>query len=273
MFRTMTEELERAVHMPRRSRNRRSARGMPLPPIDKSVLDSIDLGLDLSKSRYTQELKRCQKRVAEIEHEVYLKRIPVVIVYEGWDAAGKGGTIRRLVQGLDPRGYEVVPIAAPNDIEKLHHYLYRFWTRLPKAGHITIFDRSWYGRVLVERVERFCSEREWKRAFTEINETERQWADFGTAIIKFWLHIDRDEQLRRFKQRQSIPHKRWKITDEDWRNRDKWNVYREAVDEMLVRTSTSHAPWTVVEANSKHYARVKTLKTVIATLDERLRGA
>jgi polyphosphate kinase 2 (PPK2 family) len=171
---------------------------------------------------------------------------------------------------MDPRGYEVIPIAAPNDIEKAHHYLWRFWQEFPKAGHIAIFDRSWYGRVLVERVEGFCSEQEWRRAYREINEMEEHMVNFGAVLVKFWLHIDQEEQLRRFEARQQTSHKQWKITDEDWRNREKWDSYKEAVDEMLFRTSTMYAPWTIVEANSKYYARLKALKTVIDAVEKRL---
>lgn len=235
-----------------------------------SILDKIDPSLSLSREDYRVELKACQKRIFELEHEIYIKRIPVVILYEGWDAGGKGGNIRRLTQSMDPRGYEVIPVAAPNDIEKAHHYLWRFWKEFPKAGHITIFDRTWYGRVLVERVEGFCSEQEWKRAYREINEMEAQFANFGAAVVKFWLHIDKDEQLQRFQARQQNLHKQWKITEEDWRNREKWDLYKQAVDEMLFRTSTTYAPWTVVEANSKYYARIKALKTVIAAIEGKL---
>jgi len=196
--------------------------------------------------------------------------LSVIIVYEGWDAAGKGGNMRRLIQKMDPRGYEVVPIAAPNDVEKAHHYLWRFWIQMPRAGHIAIFDRSWYGRVLVERVEGFCSEADWKRSYREINEMEQHLTNYGAAIVKFWLHIDKDEQLRRFRERERIAYKRWKITEEDWRNREKWDAYKQAVDEMLFRTSTVHAPWTIVEANSKLYARIKTMDTVIAAIEKAL---
>ena len=238
--------------------------------LTSSVLDKVDLSASLSREDYKEQLKQCQQRVFEIEHEIYIKRIPVLILYEGWDAAGKGGNIRRLTQSMDPRGYEVLPVAAPNDIEKAHHYLWRFWMAFPKAGHITIFDRTWYGRVLVERVEGFCREQDWKRAYREINEMEEHMANFGAILVKFWLHIDKDEQLRRFKARQQIPHKQWKITDEDWRNREKWEQYKEAIDEMLFRTSTPYAPWTIVEANSKLYARIKALKTVIAAVEAKL---
>jgi polyphosphate kinase 2 (PPK2 family) len=199
-----------------------------------------------------------------------MKRIPVVIAYEGWDAAGKGGNIRRLTEHLDPRGYEVVPIAAPNDIELAHHYLWRFWREVPKAGHITIFDRTWYGRVLVERVEGFCTVTDWRRAYREINEMERHLTAFGTVLCKFWLQIDRKEQLRRFREREAIAYKKWKITDEDWRNRRKWKAYQAAVEEMLARTSTPHAPWTIVESNCKWYARIKVLDTVIDAIKKAL---
>jgi polyphosphate kinase 2 (PPK2 family) len=176
--------------------------------LSSSILDKVDLSCALSKEEYKAELKAYQQRIFEIEHEIYMKRIPVVILYQGWDAGGKGGNIRRLTQAMDPRGYEVIPIAAPNDIEKAHHYLWRFWQEFPKAGHIAIFDRSWYGRVLVERVEGFCSEQEWRRAYREINEMEEHMVNFGAVLVKFWLHIDQDEQLQRFKARQENPHKR-----------------------------------------------------------------
>lgn len=237
-----------------------------VPPL----LDTIDLSSSLAPEEYETRLKQCQKRLREIENEIYIKRIPVLIVYEGWDASGKGGNIRRLVQALDPRGYEVVPVAAPNDVEKAHHYLWRFWQKVPKAGHITIFDRSWYGRVMVERIEGFCAEAQWKRAYGEIREFEGQLADSGMVIVKFWMHIDKDEQLRRFKQRQTTPYKTWKITDEDWRNREKWDVYKKAVEEMIFRTSTKTAPWTVVEANCKLFARIKTMQTVIKAVEKKL---
>jgi polyphosphate:AMP phosphotransferase len=242
-----------------------------LPKIfTRSILDNVDLSLKLSRDEYRKKLDEKQDLLRELEHKIYIKCVPVVIVYEGWDAAGKGGNMRRLTQTLDPRGYEVAPIAAPNDVEKAHHYLWRFWTQMPKAGHITIFDRSWYGRVLVERVEGFCSESEWKRAYREINEMEQHMVHFGAALVKFWLHIGKDEQLRRFKERQDTEHKRWKITDEDWRNREKWDKYKAAVEEMISRTSTAYAPWTIVEANDKLYARIKALDTVINAIQKQL---
>jgi polyphosphate:AMP phosphotransferase len=236
-----------------------------------SILDGVDLSLSLKRKEYETRLKKAQEALRDLEYEVYLRRIPVVIAFEGWDAAGKGGSIRRLTRNLDPRGYEVVPVAAPNDIEKAHHYLWRFWAQMPKAGHITIFDRTWYGRVLVERIEGFCSESQWRRAYGEINEMERHLAHFGTIILKFWLHIDPAEQLRRFREREKLEHKKWKITEEDWRNRKKMGQYRMAVEEMLYRTSTPLAPWTVVESNCKYYARVKVVETVCNAIRKRLK--
>ena len=224
----------------------------------------------MNGSDYEDKLKKKQKRLRELEYRIYRARIPVVIALEGWDAAGKGGAIRRLTQRLDPRGYVVEPVAAPNDFEKAHHYLWRFWQKMPKAGHITIFDRSWYGRVLVERVEGFCAEEAWRRAYHEINEMEEHLVNFGTVVVKFWLHIDSNEQLRRFNERTRTPSKQWKITPEDWRNRKKWDDYKKAVDEMIYRTSTPLAPWTIVESNCKLYGRIKVLDTVIVAIEKRI---
>jgi polyphosphate kinase 2 (PPK2 family) len=235
-----------------------------------SILDGVDLTLSLTRKEYEARLKKAQTALRDLEYEVYSRRVPVVIAFEGWDAAGKGGSIRRLTRNLDPRGYEVVPVAAPNDIEKAHHYLWRFWAQMPKAGHITIFDRTWYGRVLVERIEGFCTEAQWRRAYGEINEMERHLALFGTILLKFWLHIDPAEQLRRFREREKLDHKKWKITEEDWRNRKKMAEYHMAV-EMLYRTSTPLAPWTVVEYYCKYYARVKVVETVCNAIRKRLK--
>lgn len=239
-----------------------------LDDVSTSILETVDLSPAIPREAYNIKLKKYQKRIRDLEHEVYERRMPVVIVYSGWDAAGKGGNIKRLTQNMDPRGYQVIPIGAPNDIEKMHHYLWRFWLELPKAGHIAIFDRSWYERVLVERIEGFCREEEWKRAYQEINEFEEQLANFGTVLVKFWLHIDRDEQLRRFQERQTNSYKNWKLTDEDWRNREKWNEYKKAVDEMLFRTSSPYAPWTIIESNNKLFARIKSIKTVIGAIEK-----
>ncbi len=234
------------------------------------MLETVDLTLALSKKEYQRQLQRRQVQVRELAYQVYVQKRPVVIVYEGWDAAGKGGSIKRLTAQMDPRGYVVYPISAPQGDDKEHHYLWRFWRRLPERGQIAIFDRSWYGRVLVERVEGFATEEEWKRAYREINSFERQLHDFGTIIIKFWIHISREEQLRRFEQRKSIEYKSWKLTEEDWRNREKWPLYEQAVEEMLLKTSTVTAPWTIVEGEDKYWARVRALTTVVETLSREL---
>lgn len=238
--------------------------------ISGGALSQVDLSKSYTKEEYKKRLKELQKRIKHLHGELYRRRIPVVLAFEGWDAGGKGGAIKRLTEQLDPRGYEVHPTAAPNDIEKAHHYLWRFWQSIPKAGHIAIFDRTWYGRVMVERIEGFCSTEEWQRAYREMNEMEQHLANFGAVVIKFWLHIDKDEQARRFQARTEDPAKQWKITDEDWRNREKWDAYEEAVNEMLLRTSTTYAPWVIVEANSKYYARIKVLETVVEALEKRL---
>ena len=244
---------------------------MPQDRFKNGALSGVDLSLSIDKEEYKQQVDKLQKKLEYLHSEIYRLRIPVVIGFEGWDAAGKGGAIKRLTSHLDPRGYKVNPTAAPNDIEKVHHYLWRFWNNMPKAGHIAIFDRTWYGRVMVERIEGFCKEEDWRRAYQEINEMESHMANFGAVVLKFWLHIDKDEQERRFNERMNDPAKQWKITDEDWRNREKWDAYEAAVNEMLVRTSTTYAPWTIVEGNSKYYARVKVLRTVVEALEEKIK--
>ena len=235
------------------------------------ALSGVDLSKSLEREEYKERLNKLQKKLSMLHNELYRLRIPVVLGFEGWDAGGKGGAIKRLTSHLDPRGYAVHPTAAPNDYEKVHHYLWRFWKDMPKAGHVAIFDRTWYGRVMVERIEGFCSEADWKRAYQEINEMEAHIAHSGAIIIKFWLHIDKDEQERRFKERQTTPGKEWKITDEDWRNREKWDQYEVAVNEMLLRTSTTYAPWVIVEGNSKYYARVKVLETVVDAIEKKVK--
>lgn len=233
-------------------------------------LAEISLDKTLTEAEYREQLKACQNRLRELHNEIYRKKIPVIIAYEGWDAAGKGGNIKRIAAALDPRGYEVHPIASPEPHEKARHYLWRFWNRLPKDGHIAIFDRTWYGRVMVERLEGFCSENDWQRAYNEINEFEKELSDWGAVVIKFWVQIDKDTQLERFTLRQNTPEKQWKITDEDWRNREKWDLYEDAVNEMLQKTSTSFAPWYVLESNDKKYARIKALKIMIKEIEKKL---
>lgn len=222
----------------------------------------------MSEETYREELSRLQKELNHLHYELYRKKIPVIIAYEGWDAAGKGGNIKRVAGALDPRGYEVHPIASPEPHEKARHFLWRFWTRLPKTGHIAIFDRTWYGRVMVERLEGFCSENDWQRAYNEINEFEKELTDWGAVVIKFWVQIDNETQLERFTERQNTPEKQWKITDEDWRNRDKWDLYEGAVNEMIRKTSTTFAPWYILESDDKKYARIKALRIVIKRIQE-----
>lgn len=238
------------------------------PLVKMPKLSEIALDLAIEESEYKEELDKLQNQLKELHNRLYRKKVPVVIVYEGWDAAGKGGNIKRITEALDPRGFEVHPIASPEPHEKARHYLWRFWTRLPKTGHIAIFDRSWYGRVMVERLEGFCSENDWKRAYNEMNEFEKELHDWGAVIIKFWVQIDKDTQLERFTDRQNTPEKRWKITDEDWRNREKWDAYEMAVNEMIQKTSTSYAPWHILESVDKKYARIKALKIVIEELQK-----
>lgn len=240
-------------------------------PLEKMPkLSEIPLDKVLTDEEYKRQLKELQNRLGVLHNELYLKKIPVVIAYEGWDAAGKGGNIKRITGALDPRGFEVHPIASPEPHEKARHYLWRFWNRLPKTGHVAIFDRTWYGRVMVERLEGFCSENDWQRAYNEINEFEKELADWGAVIIKFWVQIDKDVQLERFTDRQNTPEKQWKITEEDWRNRDKWDLYETAVNEMMKKTSTTYAPWHVLESNDKKYARIKALKIVIEEIEKAL---
>ena len=238
------------------------------------MLETVDLSKQLDRKAYREQLTSYQVKMRQLAYQLYLQKRSLVIVYEGWDAAGKGGSIRRITEILDPRGYTVYSIAAPAGDDKEHHYLWRFWRRLrsPEDKQIVIFDRSWYGRVLVERVEGFAREDEWRRAYREINDFERQLTDARALIAKFWFHISKDEQLSRFEARKTTPHKAWKLTDEDYRNREKWDAYEEAVNDMLVKTSTLYAPWTVIEGNDKLYARVKSLRCLVELLggDEEL---
>ena len=241
-------------------------------PLEKiSVLKEIPLAdKTLTDEEYKKELELLQGKLRDLHNRLYRKKVPLIITYEGWDAAGKGGNIKRITEALDPRGFEVHPIASPEPHEKARHYLWRFWTRLPKDGHIAIFDRTWYGRVMVERLEGFCSENDWKRAYNEINEFEKELSDWGAIIIKFWVQIDKDTQLQRFTDRQNNPEKQWKITDEDWRNREKWDLYEDAINEMLKKTNTTYAPWHILESVDKKYARIKALKIIIKELERRL---
>ncbi|KZZ84072.1 polyphosphate kinase 2 family protein [Bacillus sp. SJS] len=231
------------------------------------MLDTIDLSQTISDKEYKSELKSLQLKLLGLQRALVEHKIGCILVFEGWDAAGKGGSIKRIAEGLDPRGYNVHPVSAPTAEEKDRHYLQRFWTHMPKKGGITIFDRSWYGRVLVERVESFASREEWTRAFEQINQFEKLMTEEDFIVQKFWFHISKAEQLKRFKEREKNPLKKWKITDEDWRNREKWEEYVPAVEEMLKRTNTDEAPWHVIEGEDKKFARVKTLQLVTQAME------
>ena len=234
------------------------------------TLDEVDHTLALTRSEYKAQLKAEQERLRRIELEMYIRRIPMMIMYEGWDAAGKGGSIKRVAQALDARAYTIYPSPAPTKPELLHPHLWRYWTRLPKAGHVGIYDRSWYGRVLVERVEGFASPAQWSRAYEEINEFERDMVEWGAILLKFWVDVSPETQLERFEAREANPEKRWKITAEDWRNRDKFPQYRAAVEDMFRLTSTRNAPWIILESDDKYYARVKALRIINEALEKRL---
>lgn len=237
-----------------------------------TVLDHVDLDQALDERAYEEHMSTLEVRASELAWKAYGKQRSCVLVLEGWDAAGKGGAIRRFTSAVDARLYRSISVAAPTDEEKAHHYLWRFWRHVPRAGYITIYDRSWYGRVLVERVEGFASAPEWHRAYAEINHFEEELIESGIILMKFWLHVSKDEQLRRFKEREQIAYKQHKITDEDWRNREKWDAYRLAVNEMVIRTSTEHAPWHLIAGNNKYFARVQVLRTICDTLEAALKN-
>ncbi len=238
-----------------------------------TVLDSVDLELELGKREYREQLAHYQSDLQDLAWRAYRQRRSVVAVFEGWDAAGKGSAIRRVTQAIDPRLYRLVQVAAPSEEERAQHYLWRFWRQLRRDGRATIFDRSWYGRVLVERIEGFARPDEWQRAYSEINQFEKQLADHGCIVLKFWIHISSNEQMKRFREREKEPHKQHKITEDDWRNRDKWHDYELAVDQMVSRTSTRHAPWTLISGNDKRYARVQILKTFCEAMQQALDDA
>ncbi len=251
---------------------RASDRTPPLPPaVDRlNVIRALQLDQVLSKKDYESELERQQGRLNRLFRDPRMKQMAVVAVFEGNDAAGKGGAIRRITRALDARSYQTVSVAAPTEEERSKPYLWRFWRQLPRRGRLVIFDRSWYGRVLVERVEGFCSEADWMRAYSEINDFEQQLVQHRLLVVKFWLAISKEEQYRRFKEREKVVFKRFKITDEDWRNRRQWDAYERAVCDMVDRTSTNIAPWTLVEANNKYYARVKVITTMADAVEAAL---
>ncbi|MDP3815397.1 polyphosphate:AMP phosphotransferase [Pseudomonas sp.] len=234
---------------------------------NRGLLDSLDMSQTLDKGAYDEQLVIEQARLSGLMRDKRMRKHSLVAVFEGDDAAGKGGAIRRVIGALDPRQYRIVPVAAPTEEERAQPYLWRFWRHIPARGKFTLFDRSWYGRVLVERVEGFCSPADWLRAYSEINDFEEQLSEAGVVLVKFWLSIDQEAQLARFKAREQIPFKRFKITEEDWRNREKWPLYGDAVGDMVDRTSSEIAPWTLVEANDKRFARIKVLRTLNQALE------
>ncbi len=237
-----------------------------------TILSSLNMTKVLPKARYQKELSSLQGRLNALHREARERKLSMILLFEGWDAAGKGGAIRRVIQPLDARYYQVNSVAAPTDEERAHHYLWRFWRQLPRAGRVTVFDRTWYGRVLVERIEGFATPQEWMRAYAEINHFEGQLLEHGIALLKFWIHITPEEQEARFLARADSPLKSWKLTAEDWRNRDRWGAYERAVNDMVERTSTRLAPWTLIEGNDKRYARVKVLREVCRRFEEALDG-
>jgi polyphosphate:AMP phosphotransferase len=265
LLQAMRERLDAPAPQPEQS----------FPPVataidGRSVLKTLDLGKHLEKSQYRDALEHWQGKLNLLSRHPRFQELSVILVFEGNDAAGKGGTIRRVTQALDARQYRVIPIAAPSEEERLQPYLWRFWRRLPPRGSFAIFDRSWYGRVLVERVVGYCSQGDWMRAYGEINDFEEQLVRHRTLVVKFWMAIGKDEQLRRFKDREKTSFKRFKITEDDWRNREKWDAYETVACDMIDRTSTEIAPWVLVEANDKHHARVKVLKTLCKEIEEAL---
>jgi polyphosphate kinase 2 (PPK2 family) len=237
-----------------------------------TILSSLDMTRTLPKTRYQKEVDLLQGRLHALHREARERGISMVLVFEGWDAAGKGGAIRRVLRPLDARDYRVISVAAPTDEERAHHYLWRFWRHMPRAGRVAVFDRSWYGRVLVERVERFATPREWMRAYGEINCFEGELLEHGMGLVKFWIHITAQEQEARFRARADSPLKSWKLTAEDWRNRERWGAYERAVNDMVEHTSTPLAPWTLIEGNDKRYARVRVLQEVCRRFEEVLDG-
>lgn len=268
VLRHLLEQIEARV----RRKGEPHAAARPESPISDpvTILDTLDLGKSLTEAEYEDRLAAAQAKLGRLSIKLQKRRHSALFVFEGWDAAGKGGAVRRIVRAIDARQYRIIPIGPPTDEERAHHYLWRFWRHLPRRGRITIYDRSWYGRVLVERVEGFASEPEWQRAYGEINDFEQQLAESNTTIVKFWLHISHEEQLRRFKQREAEPWKQYKLTPDDFRNRERNNLYESAANDMIGKTSTDYAPWTLVEADDKKFARVKVLETLCQRLEEDL---
>ena len=272
--RTLLSALHRRLEVARKSwQPRRNGAPLAPPSYDgRSLVNALVLRQLMEEKEYERELERQQGRLALLTRHAGFARRSLIPVFEGMDAAGKGGAIRRITAALDARQYHIVPVAAPTEEERAQPYLWRFWRHLPRHGKVLVFDRSWYGRVLVERVEGYCSEADWMRAYAEINDFEDQVVEAGAGVVKFWLAISQEEQLKRFQQREATEFKRFKITEEDWRNRKKWDAYEIAADDMIERTSTSVAPWTLVEANDKYHARIKVMKTLCKRIEAAVDG-
>jgi polyphosphate:AMP phosphotransferase len=268
VLQTLRDALKR--HMAERGTKKPAVKPTTPAPLRASVLGTLDMTRALDKGSYERQLQEARAELAVLAREAHGRGISSVALFEGWDAAGKGGAIRHVAAALDARHRQVVPVAAPTDEEKAHHYLWRFWRHLPRAGQVLIYDRSWYGRVLVERVEGFARPEEWQRAYSEINDFEEQLLHHGMVLTKFWLHITPEEQYKRFEQRDAVAYKKWKLTDDDWRNRSKWDAYEAAVHEMVERTSSAAAPWLLIEGNDKNFARVKIIRALTDRLRQRL---
>ncbi|MBI3857369.1 MAG: polyphosphate:AMP phosphotransferase [Planctomycetes bacterium] len=271
--RTLLEAMNRRLAPKKAAKPPASAAPPIVEPLDRrNLLGGMDLTLSVPKEDYKALIEKQQRKLGILTRHPKFRERNVVLVFEGMDAAGKGGAIRRVTAALDARLYHTIPIAAPTDEERAHPYLWRFWRHVPRKGKFTIYDRSWYGRVLVERIEGFCSEDAWLRAYSEINDFEEQLARNGAIVVKYWLQITKDEQFKRFKEREKTRFKQFKITPEDWRNRGKWDAYQRAASDMIERTSTAHAPWILVESNDKYHARIKVLKSLVKAIESRLEG-
>lgn len=271
---TLRDSIQDRLESPIIADTQISSHSPTLPDGDEAqvtILHHVDLSQKLLRNEYKLKLTELQAKVNKLIWESYNKKRSVVLVFEGWDASGKGGAIRRFTNAIDSRLYRASSVAAPTDEERARHYLWRFWRDIPRSGYITIYDRSWYGRVLVERVEGFASDEEWHRAYNEINSFEEQLVESGTIVLKFWLHISQDEQLRRFKEREKVPYKKHKITDEDWRNREKWDEYELAVNEMVIRTSTEYAPWSLIAGEDKLFARIQVLEAICDAIESAMK--
>ncbi len=269
--RTLLQSLRARVEQARKESAAPKPQPLVLHPAARNVLNQLDLSLKLEPDEYKRKLRKGLAKLNRLVRELRERQRSLILVFEGPDAAGKGGTIRRLISAMDARDYQVISVAAPTDEEKAHPYLWRFWRHLPLLGRVTLYDRSWYGRVLVERIEGFCSETAWQRAYSEINGFEEQLTDSGIIVLKFWLALSAEEQLNRFKQRETTPYKQYKLTGEDWRNRSKWDSYEAAACDMIEKTSVDSAPWVLVEANNKEWARIKVLRTIVRRLKEELK--